>query len=121
LTGIELLDSNEQLQKQRTKRRVHMPAVEYAGQAVEVNDEGFLVDSNQWTPEIAEAIASEVGIGELTDTHWKVITFCREDAAQQGQPPGLRQWLFLLRLRLSLGFGPIDHSRRHKVDLPEFG
>ncbi len=68
-----------------------MPAVEYAGKVFEVNEEGFLADSSQWTPEIAEAIATEVGIGELTDKHWKVITFCREDAAKQGPPPGLRR------------------------------
>ncbi len=68
-----------------------MPVTEYAGKSVDVNDEGFLVDSDQWTPEVAEAIATEVGIGPLGDKHWKVITFCREDAVQQGQPPGLRR------------------------------
>ena len=68
-----------------------MPAVEYNGVTVEVNEEGFLTDSSQWTPEVAEALASEVGIAELTDQHWKVITFCREDAANQGTPPGLRR------------------------------
>ena len=30
---------------------------EYAGHRVDLNDEGFLVDSTQWTPEIAEEIA----------------------------------------------------------------
>ena len=68
-----------------------MEAVAYAGQSVEVNDEGFLTNGGQWTPEVAEAIAAEVGIGPLTDRHWKVISFCREDAAQQGTPPGLRR------------------------------
>ena len=32
-----------------------------------------------------------VGIGPLTDRHWQVIEFCRKDAAEQGQPPGLRR------------------------------
>jgi tRNA 2-thiouridine synthesizing protein E len=68
-----------------------MPAIEYAGATVEINDEGFLLDSNHWTPEIAEAIAAEVGIGPLTDKHWQVINFCRQDAVEQGQPPGLRR------------------------------
>lgn len=62
----------------------------YAGREIEVNDEGFLSDAGQWTPEIATAIAQEVGI-TLTPEHWKVLTFCREDAASQGQPPGLRR------------------------------
>ena len=68
-----------------------MPAVEYAGTSVEVNDEGFLLQSDSWTREIAQAIADEVGIGELTDQHWQVIEFCRKDAVEQGTPPGLRR------------------------------
>lgn len=67
-----------------------MPVREYRGQTVEVNDEGFMVSSAQWTPEVAEGIAAELGL-TLTDRHWKVITFCREDAAREGQPPGLRR------------------------------
>jgi tRNA 2-thiouridine synthesizing protein E len=62
----------------------------YRGHQVDVNAEGFLTDATQWTPEVGEAIAEEIGIG-LTPDHWKVITFCREDAAREGQPPGLRR------------------------------
>ena len=68
-----------------------MTAIDYAGTTVEVNDEGFLLDSSQWTREVAEAIAEEVGIGPLGDKHWQVIEFCRKDADEQGQPPGLRR------------------------------
>ena len=39
---------------------------EYRGHQVDVNEEGFLVDSSQWTPEVAEDIAHEVGIAPLT-------------------------------------------------------
>jgi tRNA 2-thiouridine synthesizing protein E len=63
---------------------------EYAGHAVDLNDEGFLVDPSQWTPEVAADIAAELGIS-LTPRHWQVITFCREDAAREGTPPGLRR------------------------------
>jgi TusE/DsrC/DsvC family sulfur relay protein len=63
---------------------------EYRGHQVTVNDEGFLTDAGQWTPDIGEAIADEIGL-RLTPEHWRVITFCREDAAREGQPPGLRR------------------------------
>ena len=46
-----------------------MPAIDYAGNTVEINDEGFLVNSDQWTPEVADAIAGEVGLS-LGDMHW---------------------------------------------------
>ena len=63
---------------------------EYRGRQVDVNDEGFLTDATQWTPDVGEAIADELGL-QLTPEHWKVIAFCREDAAREGQPPGLRR------------------------------
>lgn len=63
---------------------------EYCGHQVSVNEEGFMTDAAQWTPQIGEAIAAEIGL-TLTPEHWKVITFCREDAAREGQPPGLRR------------------------------
>lgn len=63
---------------------------EYRGHQVDLNEEGFLTNASQWTPDIGEAIADEIGL-KLTPEHWKVITFCREDAAREGQPPGLRR------------------------------
>ena len=68
-----------------------MPLRTYAGKPVSINEEGFLINAGEWTPEIGEEIATESGIAPLTDKHWKVITFCREDAAKQGEPPGVRR------------------------------
>jgi tRNA 2-thiouridine synthesizing protein E len=68
-----------------------MPTSTYAGQTVEVNADGFLTNSAQWTPSIGEEIAREVGITPLSQKHWQVIAYCREDAAREGAPPGLRR------------------------------
>jgi tRNA 2-thiouridine synthesizing protein E len=68
-----------------------MPTHEYAGRTVETNEEGFLVDRAQWTREVGEAIAREVGVWPLTDAHWAVLEFCRADDAREKQPPGLRR------------------------------
>ncbi len=62
----------------------------YAGFDVHVNDEGFLLDANQWTPSVGEAIAAELGIS-LKPDHWVVINFAREDFAGSGKSPGLRR------------------------------
>ena len=67
-----------------------MKTLELNDKILQMNDEGFLLDSSEWTPEIGEALARYAGI-ELTDKHWKVITFCREDAAREGASPGLRR------------------------------
>ncbi|MDH5759420.1 MAG: TusE/DsrC/DsvC family sulfur relay protein [Gemmatimonadota bacterium] len=62
-----------------------------AGLNIELDAEGFLVNADQWTPEIAEEIARRSGIEPLTDRHWTVIDFCRKDAADQGTPPTIRR------------------------------
>jgi tRNA 2-thiouridine synthesizing protein E len=61
-----------------------------AGVTVHVNDEGFLTNPNEWTKEIAAAIALEEGIAELTPAHWKIIDFCRQSATASGKAPTLR-------------------------------
>ncbi|MDI3525875.1 MAG: dissimilatory sulfite reductase related protein [Tenuifilum sp.] len=48
-----------------------------AGVTVNVTEDGYLTDPNQWTKEIAVEIAKEEGI-ELTDKHFEVINFIRE-------------------------------------------
>ena len=68
-----------------------METREFEGHTVHVNEEGFLVDSGEWTPEVATGLAAEKGIAPLTERHWKVIGFCREDAAARGESPGLRR------------------------------
>ncbi|MBT3303162.1 MAG: TusE/DsrC/DsvC family sulfur relay protein [Bacteroidetes bacterium] len=52
-----------------------------AGVAVEVTEEGYLVNPSEWTKEIAAEIAKEEEI-ELTDKHFEVINFIRDRNAQ---------------------------------------
>ncbi len=66
-----------------------MSTVEIAGATVDVNDEGFMTNPDQWTPEIAVAIAQDEGIAELTEAHWNVINYCRANA-EDGKSPTLR-------------------------------
>ena len=67
-----------------------MTTKSYAGKDIDVDAEGFLLDADAWTPEVAAAIAAELGIA-LTDTHWKVIRFVRADTKSQGLSPGPRR------------------------------
>ncbi len=57
---------------------------------VAFDDEGFMVDASAWTKEIGEAIAEALEV-ELTDRHWQVINFARDDFKQNGEPPTLRR------------------------------
>ncbi len=68
-----------------------MASREIAGKVVQVNDEGFMTNPNEWNKDIAQVLAIEEGVGELTPTHWKVIDFCRQDAGSSGKAPTLRR------------------------------
>jgi dissimilatory sulfite reductase related protein len=57
---------------------------------VDVDAEGFLTDPAQWNERIAEAIAAQNGIPELTDRHWLVARFMRERYLATGSAPSIR-------------------------------
>lgn len=41
------------------------------------NNEGFLENAWEWTPEVAQALAAEAHI-DLTENHWEIINFLRD-------------------------------------------
>jgi tRNA 2-thiouridine synthesizing protein E len=57
---------------------------------VEVDAEGFLTDPEPWNEQIAQAIAAENGIPELTDRHWLVVRFMRDRYLTTGTAPSIR-------------------------------
>ena len=67
-----------------------MATATLAGIDVEVDKEGFLQNSDEWTKEIAAEIASQNGIAELTERHWMVIDFMRTRVAETGTAPSIR-------------------------------
>ncbi len=58
---------------------------------VQLDAEGFLVDYKEWDEELAKELAKEEGIEELTDRHWHVIRFMREEYEKTGQVPTIRR------------------------------
>jgi TusE/DsrC/DsvC family sulfur relay protein len=57
---------------------------------VDVDAEGFLTDAEQWNERIAEAIAAQNGVPELTDRHWLVVRFMRDRYLTTGAAPSIR-------------------------------
>ena len=51
-----------------------------AGKSVEVTDEGYLVNREEWSKEMAAEMAKEDGI-ELTDKHYEVLDYLRKEQA----------------------------------------
>lgn len=63
---------------------------ESAGVPVQRDAEGFLVDPSEWNRSVAEAIARECGIEELTPAHWQVVEFMRSRYLETGTAPSIR-------------------------------
>ncbi len=67
-----------------------MPVTTLGGHQIHVNEEGFLTDPSEWDADLGTTLASQIGI-ELTDAHWKAITFLRQDFAVKGETPTIRR------------------------------
>jgi tRNA 2-thiouridine synthesizing protein E len=61
-----------------------------AGKEVQINDEGFMTEYDEWSEEIGASLAGGIGI-EMTDDHWAAIRFLRSDFVEQGETPTLRR------------------------------
>ena len=53
-------------------------AIEVNGTSIETTESGFLTDPNDWSEDVAKDIAEAEGI-ELTDKHWDVINYLRDE------------------------------------------
>ncbi|MFI0431826.1 MAG: hypothetical protein RLZ55_934 [Actinomycetota bacterium] len=67
-----------------------MPTATIAGQEVQINDEGFLTEFDEWNEAIGAELAGNIGV-EMTDRHWEVIRFLREDYQEKGETATTRR------------------------------
>jgi dissimilatory sulfite reductase related protein len=67
-----------------------MTATMIADTSVDVDAEGFLTDPQQWNERLAEQIARENGIAELSERHWLVVKFMRARYLSTGTAPSIR-------------------------------
>jgi len=67
-----------------------MPVTTIAGKEVTVDDEGFMTEYEEWDEELGTELATNIGI-DMTDDHWRVVKFLREDFVDQGETATLRR------------------------------
>jgi dissimilatory sulfite reductase related protein len=93
-----------------------------AGREVCFDSEGFLWEADDWSDEIAVALARESGIEILSDVQWQVIRFLREYYRYHGRAPMNRDLkggtgLSLVELEQLFPEG-IKHGARRLAGLP---
>jgi tRNA 2-thiouridine synthesizing protein E len=54
-----------------------MATLEFEGKAYEIDEDGYLVDWQEWNEGLAGLMAKEDGL-ELGEAHWEVIKFLRD-------------------------------------------
>ncbi len=59
-----------------------------ANREIEVNEEGYLLDLNQWDREIGESLAGESDI-VMTEKHWEVVQYL-QDKHHKEEPLSIR-------------------------------
>jgi tRNA 2-thiouridine synthesizing protein E len=58
-------------------------AIEAGGKTVETDANGYLVNVEDWNEEVGKALAEQEGI-ELTDKHWDLINYLRDEYINNG-------------------------------------
>ena len=58
---------------------------------IEVDEDGFMEEPENWNEEVALALAVTEGVNELTEAHWKVINYLREYFEKFGVAPMIRK------------------------------
>ena len=66
-----------------------MATVNIAGKDVEVDEEGYLINLNDWNEDVAAYLAQEEKV-EMTQNHWEVVNFLREYYGEYQIAPAIR-------------------------------
>ena len=54
------------------------------------DDDGFLVDPNQWTKALAEELAVAADVAPMSKAHWATVDFIRDKYLRLGALPPMR-------------------------------
>lgn len=58
---------------------------------LELDADGNLANLEDWNEEVAKNFARNEGIPELTDRHWIVINYMRDEYKKNGDAPSIRK------------------------------
>jgi TusE/DsrC/DsvC family sulfur relay protein len=68
-----------------------MALFEYGELKIQVDEDGFMEEPEEWSNEVAVALASTEGVTDLTEEHWKIVTYLRDYYAKFGIAPMIRK------------------------------
>ncbi len=68
-----------------------MEKVELGGKMLEIDEDGFIQDPDEWDEAVAADLAKTEAVDELTDDHWKVVNYLRNYYLEYDMAPMIRK------------------------------
>lgn len=68
-----------------------MEILELVNKKLELDQDGNLKNRADWSEEVAKEFAKLEGIENLTDRHWLVINYMRQEFDKNGDAPSIRK------------------------------
>lgn len=89
-----------------------MGTIDVKGKTYEIDEDGFLMDPEQWNMDIANYFAEVEGIN-MTDAHWEVVNFLREYFQQFNIAPMIK----ILVKEIGKKLGPEKGNTKYLYEL----
>ena len=86
------------------------------GKTVPADEEGYITNLSDWTPELADVIAKEEGI-EMDDERWEVVNFLRDYYDEYQIAPAVRVLIKALKKTM----GPEKGNNKYMYELFPYG
>lgn len=68
-----------------------MEKVELGGKMLEIDEDGFIQDPDEWDENVAADLAKTEAVEELTEDHWKVVNYLRDYYLEYDMAPMIRK------------------------------
>jgi len=68
-----------------------MEMKEFGGKMLEIDEDGFIQDPDQWDEAVAADLAKGEGVDDMSEDHWKVVNFTREYYLEYNMAPMIRK------------------------------
>jgi tRNA 2-thiouridine synthesizing protein E len=75
-----------------TNKKEKTMQLKAGNKVIDVDEEGYLLDPNEWDEEVACVIAEQEGI-ELTPLHWMLISYFRDFYEDHMRHPTMHEWV----------------------------
>ena len=68
-----------------------MATQQLGGADIEVDEDGFIQEPDNWNEAIAVDLAKTEGVDEMTEDHWKVVNYLRQYYLEFNMAPMIRK------------------------------